>query len=51
MSFWAAAGFCLLSAAAWLMVNPDVQLRTSPAIAAGFKTLDQKKLHTRRTPE
>jgi hypothetical protein len=37
MSFWAAAGFCLLSAAAWLMVNPDSQLRTSPAIAAGFK--------------
>ena len=36
MSFWAAAGLCLLSAGAWLMVNPDFQLRTSPAIAAGF---------------
>ena len=37
MSFWAAAGLCLLSAVAWLMVNPDSQLRTSPARVAEFK--------------
>ena len=37
LSFWAAAGLCLLSAVAWLMVNPDSQLRTSPARVAEFK--------------
>jgi ACS family glucarate transporter-like MFS transporter len=51
MSFWAAAGFCLLSAVAWLMVDPDSQLRTSPAIAAGFSDFDGNMVHTRRTPE
>jgi ACS family glucarate transporter-like MFS transporter len=42
MSFWAAAGLCLLSAVAWLVVNPDLQLRTSPAIAAGFNDFGPK---------
>lgn len=27
MSFWVAAGFCFLSAVAWLMVDPDQQLK------------------------
>ena len=29
-SFWVAAGFCFLSALAWLMVDPDQQLKSAP---------------------
>jgi ACS family glucarate transporter-like MFS transporter len=43
ISFWAAAGFCLLSAVAWLMVDPNLQLNASPVIAAR-----QKKPWTKR---
>lgn len=30
MSFWVAAGLCFLSAVAWLMVNPNQQLKAAP---------------------
>ena len=33
MSFWVAAGFCFLSAIAWLMVDPHQQLKSTPARA------------------
>jgi MFS transporter, ACS family, glucarate transporter len=31
MSFWVAAGFCFLSAVAWLMVDPEQQLKVNAA--------------------
>jgi len=34
MSFWVAAGLCLLSGVAWLMVDPDQQLKSAPIRAA-----------------
>ena len=30
MSFWVAAGLCFLGAVAWLIVNPDQQLKAAP---------------------
>jgi hypothetical protein len=29
MSFWVAAGLCVLSAAAWLIVDPEEQLKAT----------------------
>ncbi|HWC20041.1 MAG TPA: MFS transporter [Terriglobales bacterium] len=35
MSFWVAAGFCLLSAVAWLVVDPYQQLTSTPITGTG----------------
>ncbi len=49
MSFWAAAGFCLVSAGAWLMVNPDSQLRNESGDGCRIETTSYRNtVQTRR---
>ena len=43
MSFSAAAGLCLLSAVAWLMVDPNSELRANAPVAAGFKNFGSEE--------
>ena len=43
MSFWTAAGLSLLSGVAWLMVDPNLQLKAHPASAGEFKDLGRKE--------
>jgi len=52
MSFVAAASFCLLSAVAWLMVDPNSQLNANATVAAGFKNFGSEEGSLRgETPE
>jgi len=43
MSFGAAASFCLLSAVAWLMVDPNSQLNANLPVAAESKNFGSEE--------